>query len=70
MGMRKAQSVDPVKIAEVLRGAHWDGLYGPEAFGMKSVYGIETTITRVIPIAMIKGGVPVQLAIVPWPEDV
>ena len=70
MGMRKAQSIDPVKIAEVLRGAHWEGLYGPEAFGMKSVYGIDTSITRVIPIAMIKGGVPVQLAIVPWPEDV
>ena len=39
--MRKAQSADPVKIAEAVRGAHWDGLYGPEAFGMKSVYGID-----------------------------
>ena len=47
--MRKAQSVDPVKIAEALRGTDWDGLYGPEAFGMKSVYGIDTTITRRYP---------------------
>jgi branched-chain amino acid transport system substrate-binding protein len=70
MGMRKAQSVDPVKIAEVLRGAKWDGLYGPEAFGMKSVYGIETTITRAIPIAVIKGGKPVQLTVVNWPVGV
>ncbi|MFI4981452.1 MAG: ABC transporter substrate-binding protein [Nevskiales bacterium] len=70
MGMRKAQSADPVKIAEALRGAHWDGLYGPEAFGMKSVYGIDTSITRAIPIAVIKGGKPVQLTVVPWPQGV
>ena len=68
MGIRKAQSVDPVKIAEALRGAKWDGLYGPEAFGMKSVYGIDTTITRAIPIAVIKGGKPVQLTVVNWPS--
>jgi len=59
-----------VKIAEALRGAHWEGLYGPEAFGMKSIYGIDTTITRQIPIAEIKGGKPVQLTVVPWPADV
>jgi branched-chain amino acid transport system substrate-binding protein len=70
MGMRKAQSVDPVMVANVLRGAHWDGMYGPEAFGMKSVYGIDTTITRQIPMAVIKGGKPVQLAVVPWPANV
>ena len=70
MGMRKAQSADPVKIAAALRGAHWDGLYGPEAFGMKSVYGIDTSITRAIPIAVIKGGKPVQLTVVPWPQGV
>ena len=48
----------------------WDGLYGPEAFGMKSVYGIDTTITRPFPSRVIKGGKPVQLATVPWPADV
>ncbi len=70
MGMKKAQSADPVKIADALRGAHWDGLYGPEAFGMKSVYGIDTTITRAIPMAEIKGGNPTQLAVVTWPPGV
>jgi branched-chain amino acid transport system substrate-binding protein len=70
MGMKKAQSADPVKIADALHGAHWDGLYGPEAFGMKSVYGIDTTITRAIPIAVIKGGKPVQLTVVTWPPGV
>ena len=70
MGMKKAQSADPVKIAEALRGAHWEGLYGPEAFGMKSIYGIDTTITRAIPMAVIKGGKPTQLAVVTWPPGV
>jgi branched-chain amino acid transport system substrate-binding protein len=70
MGMKKAQSADPVKIAEALRGAHWEGLYGPEAFGMKSIYGIDTTITRAIPMAVIKAGKPTQLAVVTWPPGV
>ncbi len=70
LAMRRAQSVDPVKVAETMRGMQWDGLYGHEAFGMKSVYGIDTTITRVIPMAVVKGGKPVQLAIIPWPEDI
>jgi branched-chain amino acid transport system substrate-binding protein len=70
LGMKQAQSADPVKIAEALRGAHWEGLYGPEAFGMKSIYGIDTTITRAIPMAVIKGGKPTQLAVVTWPPGV
>ena len=37
---------------------------------MKSVYGIDCSITREIPIAVIKKGVPAQLAVVPWPKDV
>jgi hypothetical protein len=37
---------------------------------MKSVYGLESSITRDIPIAVIKDGVPVPLALVPWPKDV
>lgn len=69
IGMRKAQSVDPVKIAEAMHGMHWEGLYGPEAFDMKSVYGIATSITRAIPMAVVKGGKPVQLAIIPWPQE-
>ena len=37
MGMKNAQSAYPVKSVEVsLHGAHLDGLYGPEVFGMKS----------------------------------
>ena len=36
----------------------------------KSVYGIDTSITRSIPIAVIKGGKPVQLTVVSWPPGV
>jgi hypothetical protein len=28
LGMKQAQSADPVKIAEALRGAHWRGCTG------------------------------------------
>ena len=69
-GIRRAKSVDPEAIANVMHGMSWTGLYGPEAFGMKSVYGINTTITRAIPMAQVKNGVPVQLAMVAWPVNV
>jgi branched-chain amino acid transport system substrate-binding protein len=69
-GIRKAKSVDPEAIANAMHGMSWVGLYGPEAFGMKSVYGIDSTITRAIPMAQVKGGKPVQLAMVEWPVNV
>lgn len=69
-GIRKAKSVDPEAIANAMHGMSWIGLYGPEAFGMKSVYGIDTTITRAIPMAQVKDGKPVQLAMVEWPVNV
>jgi hypothetical protein len=37
---------------------------------MKSIYGIDTTITRAIPMAVIKAGKPTQLAVVTWPPGV
>lgn len=69
-GIKKANSVDPEAIANAMHGMHWTGLYGPEAFGMKSVYGIDTTITRAIPMAQVKDGKPVQIAMVEWPASV
>jgi branched-chain amino acid transport system substrate-binding protein len=68
--IRKAQSVDPVAIAKVMTGMEWDGLYGKARFGMKLVYGVDTTITRPIPMAIVKGGKPVQIGLVPWPANV
>jgi branched-chain amino acid transport system substrate-binding protein len=68
--MRKAQSVDPVAVSAALRELVYQGLFGEAKFGMKSVYGTDSSITRDIPIAVIKDGVPVPLALVPWPKDV
>jgi branched-chain amino acid transport system substrate-binding protein len=68
--MREAQSVDTTKVADALRKTVYHGLFGEERFGMRSVYGIDSSITREIPIAVIKNGKPAPLAVVPWPEDV
>lgn len=68
--IRTAQSVDPVAIAKVMAGMEWEGLYGKARFGMKSVYGIDTTITRPIAMAIVKGGKPEQIGLVPWPAEV
>lgn len=69
-GIRLAQSADPVAIANVMRGMEWEGIYGKARFGMKSVYGVDTTITRSIPMAVVKGGKPAQLAMIPWPAGI
>src|ERR1700733_12180551 len=36
--MRKAQSVDPVVVADAMRTTTYHGIFGEEKFGMKSVY--------------------------------
>ncbi|HVZ07143.1 ABC transporter substrate-binding protein [Rhodopila sp.] len=68
--LRKAQSTDPVKVAEAMRTITYHGIFGEERFGMKSVYGIDSSLTRDIPMSVIKGGKPVFLATVPWPAGV
>lgn len=68
--IRSAQSTDTTKVADSLRTTVYHGLFGEERFGMKSVYGIDCSITREIPIAVIKNGKPAPLAVVPWPKDV
>ena len=45
-------------------------MFGEEKFGMKSVYGLDCTMTRQIPMAIIKGGKPAFLGIIEWPEGV
>ncbi len=68
--IQEAQSIDTTKVADALRKTVHHGLFGEERFGMKSVYGIDCSITREIPIAVIKNGSPTPLAVVPWPTDV
>jgi branched-chain amino acid transport system substrate-binding protein len=68
--MGKAQSVDPVVVAEALRTTVHHGIFGEERFGMKSVYGVDCSLTRQIPMSIIKGGKPTYLATVDWPAGV
>ena len=68
--LRKAQSVDPVVVADAMRTTVYKGLFGEEKFGMKSVYGTDCSLTRQIPMSVIKGGKPSYLATVDWPIGV
>jgi branched-chain amino acid transport system substrate-binding protein len=68
--MQEAQSVDTTKVADALRKTTYNGIFGQERFGMKSVYGLDSSITREIPMAIIKGGEPKPLALCTWPVGV
>jgi hypothetical protein len=37
---------------------------------MKSVYGLDSSLTRQIPMSWIKGGKPTYLATIDWPTGV
>ncbi|HEX2941566.1 MAG TPA: ABC transporter substrate-binding protein, partial [Rhodopila sp.] len=68
--IQKAESVDPVAVASAMRTIQYNGIFGEERFGMKSVYGIDSSLVRQIPMSQIKGGKPVYLATVDWPAGV
>jgi branched-chain amino acid transport system substrate-binding protein len=68
--IQKAQSVDPVVVAEAMRTTVYHGIFGEEKFGMKSVYGLDSSLTRQIPMSWIKGGKPTYLATIDWPAGV
>ncbi|HQT78708.1 MAG TPA: ABC transporter substrate-binding protein [Rhodopila sp.] len=68
--IQKAQSVDPVAVAQAMRTIRYNGIFGEERFGMKSVYGIDSSLVRQIPMSQIKGGKPVYLATIDWPAGV
>jgi hypothetical protein len=57
-------------VAEALRTTVHKGLFGEERFGMKSVYGTDCSLTRQIPMSVIKGGKPTYLATIDWPAGV
>lgn len=67
---RKAQSIDTDKVADALRTTVHKGVFGEERFGMKSVYGVDCSLTRQIPMSVIKGGKPAWLATIDWPAGV
>ncbi|HEY0185258.1 MAG TPA: ABC transporter substrate-binding protein [Rhodopila sp.] len=68
--IQNAQSVDPVVVSEAMRTTVYHGIFGEERFGMKAVYGLDSSLTRQIPMAIIKGGKPANLATIDWPTGV
>ncbi len=68
--IQDAGTTDTVKVADSLRKVEYHGLFGLERFGMKSVYGLDCSLTRDIPMAVIKGGKPAPLEVVTWPVGV
>jgi branched-chain amino acid transport system substrate-binding protein len=67
--VKKANSVDPVKVAEALRTVRWSSVFGEMYIGLKALYGIDSTFSRPVPMGIIKSGKPVHLTTVPWPSD-
>ena len=67
--LEKANSLDPDKVAEAMRDLRHEGLFGVMTYGMESVYGIKCTLTREVPMGIIKDGEPTYLATVEWPTE-
>lgn len=62
---KKAQSLEPEKIAEALHTVEFDNLWGKARFGGKSFYGIDNQIVYSMPFSEVKDGIAtfiVQLA--------
>ena len=67
--VKKANSFDPVKVAEAFRNLQWDSIFGPMYMGMESLYGIKCSACRPIPTGVFKNGKLTHLATIPWPSD-
>jgi branched-chain amino acid transport system substrate-binding protein len=68
--IEQAQSVDTTKVAETLRTTVYHGIFGQERFGMEAVYGLPSSLTRDIPMSVIKNGEPASLEVITWPAGV
>jgi branched-chain amino acid transport system substrate-binding protein len=68
--IENAGTTETTKVADSLRSIEYHGLFGTERFGMKSVYGLDCSLTRDIPMSVIKGGKPAPLDVIPWPAGV
>jgi branched-chain amino acid transport system substrate-binding protein len=68
---RKADSLDPVKVAEALRTIRRpNSVFGGEMYlDLESLYGLKSNFCRPIPIGIIKDGKPTHLFTAPWPSD-
>jgi len=67
--VRKAQSLDPKKIAEAMRTVEFDNLWGKAHFGGKDYYGVGQQIIYPMPFSEVKDGVATLLLQLPPPHN-
>ena len=60
--VKKAQSLEPKKIAEALHTVEFDNLWGTAHFGGKDYYGIANQIIYSMPFSEVKDGVATLVA--------
>ncbi|HXH13844.1 MAG TPA: ABC transporter substrate-binding protein [Alphaproteobacteria bacterium] len=67
-GLKAANSTDPAKIADALRKAEFEVLWGKARFGGKDYYGIGNQILYPMPLAEMRHGVAVQVTLMQAPH--
>ncbi|MBI2562981.1 MAG: ABC transporter substrate-binding protein [candidate division NC10 bacterium] len=66
--VRKAQSLDPKKVAEAMSTVTFDNLWGKAYFGGKEYYGIGNQIIYPMPFSEVKDGVATLVVQLPPPH--
>jgi branched-chain amino acid transport system substrate-binding protein len=67
--VKKANSVDPVKVAEALRTVRMSSVFGEMYVDLEAVYGLKSNFCRPVPMGMMKNGKAIHLFNAPWPSD-
>jgi branched-chain amino acid transport system substrate-binding protein len=68
-GLKKAQSLEPKKIAEALQTLEFDNLWGKAHFGGKDYYGIGNQIVYPMPFSEVRDGVATMIVQLPPPHN-
>jgi hypothetical protein len=67
-GLKAANSTDPAKIAEALRKAEFEVLWGKGRFGGEDYYGIGNQLIYPMPLSEVHNGVAVQVTLLQAPH--
>jgi branched-chain amino acid transport system substrate-binding protein len=67
--VKKAQSLDPKKIAQAMSTVEFDNLWGKAHYGGKSYYGIGNQIVYPMPFSEVKDGVATLVVQLPPPHN-
>ena len=67
--VKKAQSLDPKKIAQAMSTVEFDNLWGKAHYGGKSYYGIGNQIVYSMPFSEVKDGVATLVVQLPPPHN-